>query len=298
MKQINIIDKFLKFFFLGSLLLWSGCTSVMEKAGQALDGSAFAETRINLYRGTAGVGFQGAVIEAALMESKTGERSVIITLNNFPMMKLRGSAPELATPVSSAENGSFFLTSLEYLAGSTHGWNEFTLDLLGEGKLILAQNPSIIINKDIEQVQISAGRIQRFDTRITGSDAVTALRNRHERITSLVEWMHAVETGVPNHMSITGFEKHWKPLLFPELARRRDKPDGWLLEGDQFVRTDDIRWNISYTERTFPEELWPVRNSATMLRDWEEALSWIYMKYQWGNIVNLLSHQITLNKVR
>jgi len=266
-------------FLAAAVILCAGCVSLMEKAGQVVDGSAFAEKRIALY--------QGGGAEITVVKNKAGEQSVIITLAKYPMMKLRGTFPN--------ENGEFFLTSLEYLAGNVHGWNEYTLDLSGEGTLFFAETATLYIDREIEPVQISAGKIHRFDTRIVGSDALTSLRNRRERILSTVEWMASTE-GDPSYLTIKNFEKYWKPLLFPEMVSKRTRPNNWSQEGDLFQRAEDIRWNVSYTERVFPEELHQIRNSGTLLRDWEEALSWIYMEYEWENIKETLSQRIILQQ--
>jgi len=93
----------------------------------------------------------------------------------------------------------------------------------------------------------------------------------------------------PKGQKIDDFEKYWKPVLFPEMVSKRKRPAGWLQEGDVFLRSEDIRWNTGYTERVFSEELRPVRNSGTLLRDWEEALSWIYLEYEWESIKERLS---------
>ena len=257
------------------LVLCSGCVSVMDRAGRALDGSAFAERRLARYR--------AADMELTIVQNRNRERSIIISMNAFPMIKLRGSMPN--------DNGVFFLTSLDYLAGNVHGWNEYSLQLIGEGRLVLGETASLEIN-DIEPLQITQGRIQRYDTRITGDNAITALRNRYERISVLTQWMLSQDG--PKNQSIKDFEKHWKPVLFPEKVSGRHRPDNWRQDEDQFQRAEDIRWNTSYTERLFPEELHPVRNSGTLLRDWEEALSQIYMQYEWDSIKEKLSRQINL----
>jgi hypothetical protein len=46
----------------------------------------------------------------------------------------------------------------------------------------------------------------------------------------------------------------------------------------------------------FPEELREVRNSATMLRDWEEALDWIYNEYELDRIQETLAMETVLQK--
>jgi len=263
------------FFILIILISLNSCLGLMDGAGRILDGSALAEKTIER--------FKNSDMEISIVENKNSEKSIIISITNYPMIKLRATLPD--------ENNNFTFTSLEYLAGNTHGWNEFSLQLLGGGRLVLNQNAiEFTINDEIECVQITQGRIHRYDTRITGAEAVIALKNRHERILALTDWMLVVEDA-PVNLSIKDFENHWKPLLLPEMVTSRNRPDGWRLEGDIFVRADDIRWNTSFTERIFPQELWLVRNSGTLLRDWEEALSLIYMQYEWDNIINIFTKE-------
>jgi len=270
-------------------LLLAGCLSIVEGAGRALDGSAFAEKKIATYR-TVKKSKTSAGMELSEMRNKAGERSVVITLDRFPTIKLRGSAPDDA--------GEFHLTRLDYLGGNSQGWNEYSLDLYGQGTLALSETvATLAIPNEVETVQISWGRIRRYDTRITGAEALTNLRNRHERILALTEWMASLE-GSPAGISLQDFEKHWKPLLFPELVSKKTQPEGWQREGDQWARAEDIRWNAGYTERTFPELLRTIRNSGTMLRDWEEALDWIYYTYEWDRILEYLSIAMALYRVK
>jgi hypothetical protein len=67
-------------------------------------------------------------------------------------------------------------------------------------------------------------------------------------------------------------------------------------------RGEDINWSVDYTGALFPEEtaehLRPVRNSGTLLRDWEEALPWIFYQFEWDAIIASLSQEIRLSKVR
>jgi len=128
------------------------------------------------------------------------------------------------------------------------------------------------LDKDIEHIQITSGRIRRYDTRITGDDALKSLRNQTIK-------------------DIDDFENFWKPVLFPELVSKKKRPDGWLMEGDIFEKNEDIFWNTGYTWRVFLEDLHPVRNSGTLLRDWEETLSWLYLSYEWENTKDILSQK-------
>ena len=277
----------MKLLFPFVIVMLSSCVSVMEKTGQVLDGSAFTEKKIAHYS-TEKKWKDAAAIDITVVQNKTGKQAIIITLGEFPMMKLRGTAPDT--------NGDFYLTSLEYLSGSSHGWNEYSMEILGEGTLSLSDTAILKIKEKIEMVQISSGSIQRYDTRIIGIDALSGLRNRRERITSAVAWMSSLEYA-PQEQTIGDFEKYWKHLLFPEIVSKKKKPSGWLQEGDQFIRAEDISWNTSYTERLFPEELRQVRDSGTLLRDWEEALRWIHLEYEWERITDFLSCEIVLQKI-
>ncbi|MDR1251605.1 MAG: hypothetical protein LBK62_05500 [Treponema sp.] len=261
----------------------------MENAGRVLDGSAFAEKTVAVYRTAKTAGAAGSM-EIRELRNKSGERSVGITLDQFPVMKLRGSAPDGA--------GGFYLKSLEYLGGSLSGWNEYTLDLYGTGSLELGESSAALtIPQAPEALQISRGRIHRYDTRLIGEEALTSLRNRRERIVSLAAWMRGREDA-PAGLSRKDFEKYWKPILLPEMVGDKKRPAEWRRESGPWVRAEDIRWNTGYTERVFPEELRAVRDSGTMLRDWEEALGWIYLEYEWERIIGLLSHEHILRRIK
>jgi hypothetical protein len=249
-------------------------------AGRALDGSAFAEKKTAVYK--------ASDMELWEMRNKAGENSLIIMLEKYPTIKIRASAPN--------EQGEINLVSLDYLGGSPQGWNEFKLDLAGEGKFILGDKTAVIsVQPDIEPIQISFARIKRYDTRLSGTEALTGLRNRHERIKSITEWMNGRED-TPKDMNVKNFEKFWKPILFPEIVLKKKRLPDWQQENDQWARAESINWNKGYTERLFPEELREIRNSGTMLRDWEEALDWIYNEYEWGRIKETLAKETVLTK--
>jgi hypothetical protein len=284
----------LKYIFIGGTLLfmYGGCVSLMEKSGQALDGSAFAEKTVAVYR-TEKKSKKSAGVELQEMRDKAGERSVIITLDKFPAIKLRGSYPD--------ENGEFNLTSLDYLGGNTNGWNEYRLEIYGSGNMTPGETSlSFSVNGEIETLQISSGKIRRFDTRITGTEALSSLNNRHERIAAVAEWMKGYNTseGRTPAADRKAFENYWKPVFFPELVSKSKRPAEWQREGDQWKWAEDIRWNTSYTERVFPEMLREIRNTGTLLRDWEEALEWLFVEYEWDRITERLSQETVLNKTK
>jgi len=272
------------------ILLCTGCVSLVEKAGQALDGSAFEEKKIAVYRTGKKVDDEMEIRE---MKNKAGERSVIISLDKHPAMKIRGGALPAESPNQTEE---FTLKSLDYLGGNTHGWNEYRLDLFGSGTVSLgATTASLSINGEIEPVEISFGKIKRYDTRITGTEALTSLRNRRERIIVLTEWMNSRDdTPAAGFSNIKTFENYWRPVLFPEMVAKKKRPEHWQQEDDRMVAAENINWNVGYTDREFPDVLREIRNSGTMLRDWEEALDWIFFEYEWEGIKERLAKETML----
>jgi hypothetical protein len=263
-----------------------GCVSLVEKTGRALDRSAFAEKKIARYQSLE----KEALMEVLEARNRAGETSLIVTLKDFPAIKFRGTGPDA--------QGKFWITALEYLSGNVSGWNEYSLELSGEGTFTANETGAVFsLEPELERVQISHGKIRRYDTRITGGDALTNLRNRGERIAALAEWMTEQEPPSTAH-DRKSFEKYWKPVFFPEICAKRKRPPDWQREGDTWARAEDMRWNQSYTGRLFPEELRPIRDTGTLLRDWEEALEWIYLQYEWGTLTELLSRQTALKRVK
>ncbi|MCL2185877.1 MAG: hypothetical protein FWB86_08525 [Treponema sp.] len=269
----------------------NSCVGLMEKTGRFLDGSQFTEKTLSKYSN------KENQIDISFTQNKQGEKSIIISLKNYPMMILRASFPN--------DEGAFYLVTLEYLSGSTHGWNEFTLDILGTSRLVYTNDTDFYLEpfEDIEKVQITQGRIHRYDTRILGNDALTSLRNRRERITSIAHFMNSItsQNSFNNNnfkKDIKTFENYWKPILLPEMVSGKKRPENWHNKGDIYQKAEDISWNTSYTERIFPDELLSVRNSGTLLRDWEEAHYWLYLEYEWENIVKIFSQEINFIKTK
>jgi hypothetical protein len=281
------------FLITAVLFFLSGCSSLsqlVERGGRALNGSAFAEKTLAKYR--ADPGGNGAQPELQRIRRRDGSEYITITVAGQPNLRLNGTVPD--------NTGRFYLESLYFFCPNLTGWNEFTLGLSGSGYLISAGIGYLLnMPRTVEWLDIIEGKIRRNETRKTGDQALTALRNRQERIIALTEWMQEQDPG-DSALNQEAFAAHWKRILFPELVGEKDRPSGWNApeSGDQWVRADEIRWNRNYTELVFPEELWPVRDSGTLLRDWEEALPWIYLQFEWNTIIETLSGEIHLALVK
>jgi hypothetical protein len=109
------------------------------------------------------------------------------------------------------------------------------------------------------------------------------------------------QAGFSGFSTPADFEAYWKPLLFPELSKPRDRPAAWAgacADAGPWETGEDIRWSVPYSEALLPEQLRPLRNSGTLLRDWEEAADWIRLEFEWDAIVKFLSGKIELTKIK
>jgi hypothetical protein len=271
----------------------SACTSfipsLVEKGGRVLDGSALAEKTAARYRARMAEG-AAADMEVRELINKAGESSLVITLEEFPEIRFRGSAP--------GAEGDFYLTGLNYLGGNISGWNEFTLDLSGAGRFVKSEDTAILeFSAPPEPVQISSGKIRRSESRLTGDEALGSLRGRYERILALTEWKRNRE-GAPPYRGQIHFEAYWRPILLPETVSKKKRPAEWKKENAQWVRAEDVKWNVTYTESLLPEDLRILRDSGSLLRDWEEAFGWICFEYAWERIGGYLSGEITMQHIK
>jgi hypothetical protein len=277
----------------------AGCTTVIQKAGEVIDGSAFAEKETAVYR-TGGkqrrrektpAPGSGAGILVETLSRKKGEDRIAIGIDALPTLRLVGSAPDAA--------GNFSLIALEFLCPNLSGWNEFSRELAGSGVFRAGEEAVLRLDGEAELLDITGGKIRRNSTRIVGDQAASALRNRQERIQALVDWMKTRQEGDGGPFaSQEEFENYWEPVLFPEMVRAKSRPPEWTTEGAVWVRGEGVRWNAAYTETRFPEELRPARDSGTLLRDWEEAAAWVYLQYEWDHIMEALTREIRLAKIK
>jgi hypothetical protein len=258
--------------------LFSGCMTLTDKAGKLLEGKF--DYVVNRYRSPktipSGSGYQ--VIEM----SGTGGHGLDIIIEDIPAVTLKASFPE--------DDGSFYLKSLDYLAGNPSGWVEFSLDLSGGGNFITrGGTANLRLRPPTEPVQISQGKIRRLETHLSGADAVTALNNRSDRIQALTEWMQKRDVPPAVTRRLKNFAAYWKPLLLPELVEKERRPRFYDTGTDtRWVTAEQVKWNATYTEQILPEELRPLRDSGTLKRDWEESYEWLFLVYAWEYIFNTL----------
>jgi hypothetical protein len=267
---------------LGSLalaLLCMACVGLVEQGARAVDGSLFAEKTLAVYQNTG--------IELRLTRARDNTEYLLMNLDAFPFITLR-AIPD--------ESGRFQLVAFQFLSSNFDGWNEFTLDLAGSGVLSIVESEARLRIDALIPVEISAGEILHNGARLSGETALSNLRNRAERISALAVWMHGITA--PVFRTQAAFEAYWKPLILPELTPAAERPVIWTRQNVVWKHAEDVAWNTTYTATMFPEALWTLRDSGAILRDWEEAATWIYFVYQETYIAEEFSKDYRLSRTK
>ncbi|MDR0636889.1 MAG: hypothetical protein LBF87_07405 [Treponema sp.] len=260
-------------------LLCMACVSVVEYGARVVDGSLFAEKTLAAYR--------SAGVELRQTRARDGTEYLLMNLDAFPFITLR-AIPD--------ESGRFELVAFQFLSSNLNGWNEFTLELAGSGVLTMLEAEARLRIDTLIPVEISAGEILHNGARLSGETALSNLRNRAERIRALAAWMRGITA--PAFRTQSAFEAYWKPLVLPELTPVAERPVIWTRQGAVWKHAEDVAWNSTYTATMFPEALWTLRDSGALLRDWEEAVTWIYFVYQETYIIEQFSKDYLLSRIK
>ncbi|MDR2601066.1 MAG: hypothetical protein LBC53_01235 [Spirochaetaceae bacterium] len=304
-------------FLLCLTLIFYGCSSsdsqgnwqlyVTEAAGRFFDGSAFSEKPAST-----AILASNPKTSIVFVEKKEKPPSLRITNKDFPGLTLYAQAPD--------EKGRFMFTEVLLTSAHFGGWNEVRYAVYGTAVYQAGdadgKSASLVFETPLEITGINAGRVKRGQERLSGDRGLQEAKNREERIEALVNWM-ASSYGVFKKPPADGgedasgsaeaangfvnaalFEAYWRPVLMPEICKPSSRPDAYnqtITEakeaGVKIERklAEDVSWNVNYTKRLFPEYMHNFRNSGALLRDWEEAANWIYIKYLWEKIPSIFA---------
>ncbi|MDR0540386.1 MAG: hypothetical protein LBG74_07815 [Spirochaetaceae bacterium] len=268
------------------------CISLAENTGRLLDGSMFAEKKT-----AQAVQASHPATRITTILKKDKSAALVITSSDFPGLRIYGNAPD--------GNGHFSLTGLLFTSTSYNGWNEIYYDIYGSAVYSISdggKNAALHFETPIDIENIAAGNIRHGATRLSGGRALEELRRREERLDALVGWMNAsgnqFAEGAKSFDNKDAFAAYWKPVLLPEIHKTKKQPAAYkniVQENKTNKETkkrywgEDVLWNGNYTELVFPEYMRRYRNSGALLRDWEEALDWLYLKYIWKSLPHILT---------
>jgi len=200
------------------------------------------------------------------------------------IFRIFGASVEGATFTGKArlsQNGwSLSLEEMHWFSNWSGGWTEAQFAATGE--LLLRPNGQMwglsVVTLPRLGDPVSAA-IRYYDNYLTGERAVEEFTRRWDRILAVVtlleqklpeRWFGYTfpqrHSGSPSQSP--SFQVKVGKFLFPELYGYTNPPS----PGYRTIRSESISWNVDYTEANFPENLREIRNSGTMLRDFDECL--------------------------
>lgn len=250
-------------------------SGVADKGGGLLDGSAFAEKNIEKFTS------EDKRIVFRLFTARDGTRHSALVLRDVPHIQFYGTPPD--------EAGAFSITRVRFLSSNPDGWLEGDMTAEGSGSFVRVGDgkAAFFIDGGISLGALTAGAIRFSDRRLHGESALSELEARKERLLYLIAWMR--ERNAPFFETQKDFEAYWRPILLPETVKPKLRPARYTeLSAEPaavFAEAEGYKWNTAYTRGLLPENLRPLRDSGTLLRDWEEASAWLYAGCQWETTV-------------
>lgn len=190
-----------------------------------------------------------------------------------------------------------------------HGWSEYQQNVLANFSLKYDSDGwHMTLVEPAELADFQEAAIKNGEKILRGDRALSIIRNRNDRIEALVAF--AAER-IPAEASTKGevwsIQKSWvgpsfkndlKTFLFPELIDRKLRPSPWKEPISHNNYAEGIHWNRDYSEALLPVNLVEIRQSGTLLRDWEEALAMIYARWRWPSTIDMLTTGVTLQRVK
>jgi hypothetical protein len=253
------------------VLVFSSCaamSTLVENAGRLADGTTTEFKTNEHWQSIDGTGVDIRVGRERYSQAD----SFVFRSRALPNYIFYASIPDAA--------GNFFITKLHFLSGNYGGWNEYTADAGGRGRFSEFDgeyNAAFTVIGTIERHDIIEGKIRRETTRLFGDRSREALRNRDERIKALVSWMREYVAGAGQGIDFANqqkFEMYWRPLLLPKNKREaKNAPK-------------------------IPSALENARMEGALAADWNEALPWIYLEYDFKKITAVLNNEAILTRIK
>lgn len=189
---------------------------------------------------------------------------------------LRGALLQGVVQPDDAGGWKISLISLHWFNNWSNGWTDATFVV--DGSLDLRRSASawhLLVRSAPEIDGPSAVTIRYYNDYLGGTEALDQFTDRWNRIEAYAKFLHS-RYGNIWPASTRNLER----ILFPEIYgySTPPAPDHASVEGS------GVRWNSDYTRALFPKELRPIRDSGTMLRDWEESRGLWQLAFSWRGI--------------
>jgi hypothetical protein len=233
---------------------------------------------------------------------KDGELSIKLQTDTKgkTQFQLSGNILDGATltgPATGADTGwTLTTTGLDWFNNWTNGWTRAHFVMDGELELqrnadATVKNPSwhLVVHRTPTIDVPDRAKIRYYDQYLTGDTALTRFGNRWDRI-------QAATTAITQHFGQLWFaytvpsRKLWgsRPATFQESVRCWLFPEVYGYAAPPSKHPvhwgEDVPWNTDYSAATFAENLRPVRDSGTLLRDFEESPELWRLCYVWPSL--------------
>ncbi|HOL57988.1 MAG TPA: hypothetical protein PLD75_10575 [Spirochaetota bacterium] len=184
-----------------------------------------------------------------------------------------------------------YINAMKFLATWPNGWTEGEASVYARLKLIKEDDYyRCKVEENFQFFEITKGAIRYQDDYYYDEKGLTNVKNKFDRIMALNEFLKN-NNNMPEFFYTPIFKSKYgesykervERILFPEFFS-----DSIIYKDPEFKITDPsndlvlaetILWNKKYTDKIFPEHLRNIRNSGTMLRDFEETIELCFAEY-------------------
>ncbi len=239
--------------------------------------------------------FAGCASTDSVPKAKKATLTLCPEKDGVRMFRLTGTTLAGATltgTVTGDENSGYALsvTELEWFNNWVDGWTE--AKFLANGTITVARVQgsngdgvlSIVTPVSVESP--SWAKIRYRDTVIAPDTATTQIANRWDRVVAVTAFLAEknIVCEKTGEKELKDFEERARKRLFPELY---GYPEGSRKgSAADRVRKEGVSWDTAYTREEFPEGLRAIRDSGTILRDWEEGFGLFLLAANQGSITN------------
>ncbi len=244
-----------------------GRLAILFIAVAALSGCATFSVQ-SAYRGEGASG--QAPVRVELAKEINGARDVRVTWGALPEAVLRGQAT-----ADGSGGWKIELLRLDWFNNWQDGWTEAGFVISGSFDLSQGGAEAQILLTDKPEIDAPiVATIRYYDDYLNGDKALQQFTRRWNRIQAYAEFLRSRfdESWYSNQGSVRRF-------LFPELYGYDQPPS----PKHASVTVDSITWNTDYTKEVFPGNLRALRDSGTMLRDFQESQALWKLAFGWND---------------
>lgn len=232
----------------------------------------------------------GESVKITVFENKGQVRTAEIKSSLLPSVTFKGTADE-------SEDGVIINIDRMYtITNGFRSYSEAEFIVFGQIRIVNNYNSrSVQVLYKPEIIDIAKGEMRIRDNYFRGSDGAGRMNNKLERLDELQRFLKERPEYGNYERSQRGYNYYFSPkrdkhedfysktrrLLFPELYGFRNLDKAGLLAEEydiefinrenDYIIADDVAYRKSYTEVVIPESLSDVRNTGTMLNDFNES---------------------------